>query len=215
MNIARLSAVALMLATVAACGGTTTPTQIGDDSPPPPPPPPPPPDATFVELENSADDLDTKYSTVAFSNEALIPLSGTANYEGPFIMDFGNAFDSDENEAAGVGELNFDFSRGNALTGTVTDIKREDGSDISGTLTFSNSEIDRGSGTFSSNSSQGTVQADLTGILQTQENDVITVAADIEGDFRGPNREGLVGDIGGQAIVEGSSYSLSGEFFTE
>jgi hypothetical protein len=207
----RTSALVLALVALAACGGSGTP--VPDDPPPPPAPAPDP--LTFSQLENSADDLDNKYDTVAFSDEANIPLSGSAGYEGPFTFDFRNAFDSDENEVNGTGDLTFNFARGDALSGQISDLVREDGTDVSGSLSLNNSSIDRSSGTFATSSARESVSANLTGILTFSDGDVATVNGSMDGDFKGPNREGFTGDIDGSINVGGSNYSIDGDFYTE
>lgn len=209
MTFSRNFALLLVPLTLAACGGTTTP------APTPTPVPVPVPNRTFSELENSADDLENKYATVAFSDEAQIPLAGSATYDGPFLLDFGSAFDSDENEAAGEGDLAFNFNRGDALSGTITDLVREDGTDITGSISLSNSSIDRSSGTFSTSSSQGSVEANMSGILRNQEGDTITLSGELEGDFKGPSRQGFIGETAGTINVNGSRYSWDGAFYTE
>lgn len=216
MSILRLSAIAMTVAALAACGGSGGDGGTGTQQPtsPAPPTPTPPAAPKFFELENSAEDLFSKYDSAEFSDESMIPFSGTADYDGPFLFDLSDYYGEDRS-IAGEGDLSFDFSRGDALSGTISNFVREDETEVSGTIELSNSEIDRSSGSFSSSSYEGTVEANLTGILQDQEGETITITGELIGDFRGPNREGLIGEAGGIFTVDGQGYEWDGEFYTE
>ena len=183
-----------LMVTLAACGGSST---SGPNA-----------STSFANIIEDAGTLADEVAVIPYTDPATLPTSGSATYNG-FI---GVVLD---NNAGVAGDLqliaNFaPNANENAITGSASNFFDNEENAIGGTLTLSNSVLDRNADT----NTQFTFDADLSGDLTSDEGD-ISVAAFLLGDFTGTNHEFVEGFVSGTATLNDETLFLDGEFVAE
>jgi hypothetical protein len=157
-------------------------------------------DGGFTEKENAATDLANQLSAFDISPADEIPVAGTANYAG--LVGF---FEPDY---AVIGDLSLGVNfQNDAITGNASNFVDSDGVNYTGSLTVNNGNIDR----MADPDTEFQFIADMGGIIQGG-GESFSVDTVLEGDFVGPNQEGIAGIVSGSISSPAGITVVEGDF---
>lgn len=150
-------------------------------------------DATFDRIEG----IERTVGDQDWTDPALLPTSGTAQYEGGIYLDSelnGSELDG-YHDIAGEMQMTVDFGSDTPLSGSATNLVDENNRVYDGTLVMSDSVWDESFG------DALVYRADLNGELTDQDGTTYDVETALDGSFVGESHEHVSGFIGGDACA--------------
>lgn len=185
----------LFCVTVAGCGGGAAEKADLNRTRPP---------GDFGALETEAAQLHATWDTVSFTNPATLPMSGRAQYNGVVQMDVQQG--ARRTSMNGDMQLNVNFAN-QKISGRANNFVDQSDNAYSGTLSVSNSVMDRGADPTSGFTYLTDLKGRLTGNGQT-----LDIDAGLSGDFRGAQPGATTGIVQGTVAGPGGAGFLYGDF---
>ena len=188
---------------LAGCGGGSATTSMTED--------PEIPSTSLSDLAAMESAQTAMISTYPLPNAytplASIPTSGKYVYDGYLSGGRGETLDALTDTTTGDLKLSVEFGiSSDDISGSASNFCDEDGALMTGSLTFSTGDLDRGANITSDITLTLTVSGRLTGA----DTNTLDFSGDLEGDMLGTNYNAL----GGDALFNVSENSGTSEYFT-
>ncbi|MGJ8589497.1 MAG: hypothetical protein ACSHXW_15200 [Yoonia sp.] len=171
-------------------------------------------DPQFTALQaitRSADALFDSFQSTTFSDPYLVPSAGTADYAGYFLGQLANTDDNLTDSITGEMVITVDFAATDMISGTVFGILDDNGDALSGQIDLTGGALDRNVDP----NVDATLSFEGDGVLTDFNSNSINLDLVFEGDFLGPDSNGISGNILGRAESEGTSQAVGGSFILE
>lgn len=204
----------LVLGLLAACGGGggTAPVSQNPVLPGPSTPENPIP-RTTTGLRGAAVDLLDDWApgdVPTYTTLSVVPTTGRATYAGFVYGDLSDDSDAINDSLIGRLSLTVAFSATSAgFTGTAGDFVDSRDDPLSGTLTVSGGDLNRGGNPASDATLRGIAVA---GVLRDGDNVAYDVGIQLEGDFLGVTAQAIGGEAIGRVSVGGENQNFDGGF---
>lgn len=210
----RSGAAGVLLILLTACGGGGGPAPVTQDPVVPGPGTPENPiPRTTTGLRGAAIDLLDDWApddVPVYTALSVVPSTGSATYTGFVYGDLSDDSDAIADSLIGRLSLNVAFSASSAgFTGSARDFVDSRDDPLSGTLTVSGGDLNRGGNPASDATLRGITVA---GVLRDGDNVAYDVGIQLEGDFLGVTAQAIGGEAIGRVSVGGEDQNFDGGF---
>lgn len=151
-------------------------------------------------------------SPIVYTPLASVPTSGNAVYKGYLGGTLANSSDGLTDTIIGEMSLTVEFTNSSVnVSGSARNFRDDDGALMTGSLTFSTGDLDRGGDP----SSDATLTLTANGTLIDADTNSLLFGTQLEGDMLGTNYSAVGGAVLGLVTHNGISQDIDGEFIAE
>ena len=194
---------------LAGCGGSSAPVTTE-------PGPPLPPASEFEEMSDEQEAMIELYRSPSLEFEytplASIQTDGVAVYNGYLGGALANSSDGLTDAIIGEMSLTVEFTISSVnVSGSATNFFDDDGAPMTGNLTFSNGDLDRGGDP----NSDATLTLTANGTLIDADTNSLVFGTELEGDMLGTDYSAVGGAVLGKVTHIGTIQDIDGTFIAE
>ena len=171
-----------------------------------------PTSSTEAAMQSAQAAMISDYSPIEYTPLALIPVSGSAVYDGYLSGNLLNSNDGLTDTIIDEMSLTVGFTNSSVnVLGSASNFRDEDVAPMTGILTFSNRDLDRGADI----TSDITLKLNANGTLtDADENDLI-FGTQVQGDMLGTDYNAVGGFVYGVVTHNGAEQNIDGKFIAE
>ena len=151
-------------------------------------------------------------SPIVYTPLASIPTFGSAVYDGYLSGTLANSSDGLTDTIIGKMSLTVGFTNSSVnVTGSASNFRDEDDVPMTGSLTFSNGDLDRGADI----TSDVTLTLNANGTLTDADQNDLVFGSQLQGDMLGTNHDAVGGFVLGVVNHNGDEQLIDGTFIAE